>query len=92
MIINNFIEFEQLIQALQLQNTEDFYNYFNGYKSVCSCKPVLKQLYYNKCNKSYIRYLSNNQDHIRSKLLENNKDLIYKFLESEFKEVLTITI
>lgn len=92
MIINNFIEFEQLIQALQLQNTEDFYNYFNGYKSICSCKPVLKQLYYSKCNKSYIRYLSNNQDHIRSKLLENNKDSIYKFLESEFKEVLTITV
>ena len=92
MIINNFIEFEQLIRDLQLQNTEDFYNYFNGYKSVCSCKPELKRLYYNKCNKSYIRYLLNNQDHIRSKLLENNKDLIYKFLESEFKEVLTITI
>ena len=92
MIINNFIEFEQLIRGSQLQNTEDFYNYFNGYKSVCSCKPELKRLYYNKCNKSYIRYLSNNQDHIRSKLLENNKDLIYKFLESEFKEVLTITI
>ena len=92
MIINNFIEFEQLIRDLQLQNTEDFYNYFNGYKSVCSCKPILKQLYYNKCNKSYIRYLSNNQDYIRSKLLENNKDTIYKFLESEFKEVLTITI
>lgn len=92
MIINNFIEFEKLIQDLQLQNTEDFYNYFNGYKSVCSCKPELKRLYYNKCNKSYIRYLSNNQDHIRSKLLKNNKDPIYKFLESEFKEVLTITI
>ena len=92
MIINNFIEFEQLIRDSQLQNTEDFYNYFNGYKSVCSCKPELKRLYYNKCNKSYIRYLSNNQDHIRSKLLENNKDPIYKFLESEFKEVLTITI
>lgn len=92
MIINNFIEFEQLIQALQLQNTEDFYNYFNGYKSVCSCKPVLKQLYHNKCNKSYIRYLSNNQDHIRSKLLVNNKDSIYKFCTSESKEILTINI
>ena len=34
MIINNFIEFEQLIQALQLQNTEDFYNYFNGVYAV----------------------------------------------------------
>ena len=92
MIINNFIEFEKLIQDLQLQNTEDFYNYFNGYKSVCSCKPVLKQLYYNKCNKSYIRYLSNNQDHIRSKLLVNNKDSIYKFCTSESKEILTINI
>ena len=76
MIINNFIEFEQLIQALQLQNTEDFYNYFNGYKSVCSCKPELKRLYYNKCNKSYIRYLSNNQEHIHSKLLVNRDNLL----------------
>ena len=92
MIINNFIEFEQLIRDSQLQNTEDFYNYFNGYKSVCSCKPELKRLYYNKCNKSYIRYLSNNQDHIRSKLLVNNKDSIYKFCTSESKEILTINI
>ena len=92
MIINNFIEFEQLIRALQLQNTEDFYNYFNGYQGICSCKPVLKQLYYDKCNKSYIRYLSSNQEHIRSKLLENNKDSICKFLESNSKEILIINI
>ena len=92
MIINNFIEFEQLIRTLQLQNTEDFYNYFNGYQGICICKPVLKQLYYDKCNKSYIRYLSSNQEHIRSKLLENNKDSVYKFLQSDSKEILIINI
>jgi len=92
MIINNFIEFEELIRLLQLHNTEDFYNYFNGYKNVCNCKPTLKRLYYEKCNKSYLRYLSNNQEHIRCKLLENNKGPICKFLESEFKEILTINI
>ena len=92
MIINNFIEFEQLIRALQLQNTEDFYNYFNGYQNICICKSTLKQLYYDKCNKSYIRYLSSNQEHIHSKLLVNNKDSIYKFYTSESKEILTINI
>jgi len=68
MIINNSIEFAELASKFSFNNTMEFSNYFSGWQNVCNCKPTLKNLYLTKMEKSYVKYVSSNAEHIKQKI------------------------
>lgn len=81
MTIDNCVQFMDLVCKYDLKQTNRLAEYYDGYLKVCSCKPTLKNLYFQNSETAYVEYVNSNIEHIKQKIgpfISNDPIIMFK--------------